>query len=119
MKLPAFLTKKKKTPMKISKEISKKSTAKAKPTKSTSGKTSGKKAKVVIYSTKTCPWCAKTKEFLKGNKIPFTNKDVGSNQKNAKEMVKLSGQQGVPVVVANGKVIVGYNPGKIKSALKS
>ncbi len=75
-------------------------------------------AKVIVYSTKTCPWCKKTKEFLKTNKIPFTNKDVGSSKKNAQEMIKKSGQQGVPVVDIGGKMIVGFNEGKIKSALK-
>ena len=80
-------------------------------------KKKGKKPKVIIYSTKTCPWCAKTKEFLKRNKIPFTNKDVGSNKKAAMEMVKKSGQQGVPVLDINGKIIVGYSEGKIKKAL--
>jgi|TARA_Y100000310_G_C20697277_1_gene826604 glutaredoxin-like YruB-family protein len=74
-------------------------------------------SKVIIYSTETCPWCIKVKEFLKENKIPFTNKDVGSNQKNAKEMIEKSGQQGVPVVDIGGKIIVGFNEEKIKKAL--
>ena len=75
-------------------------------------------SKVIIYSTKTCPWCAKVKEFLKENKIPFTNKDVGGNQKNATEMFKKSGQQGVPVTDINGTIIIGFNEGKLKKALK-
>ena len=81
----------------------------------TAGKKTGKK--VIVYSTKTCPWCAKTKEFLKANKVPFTNKDVGSNKKNAQEMIKKSGQQSVPVTVVGSKVIVGYSESKLKSAL--
>lgn len=80
-------------------------------------KSSGKKAKVIVYSTKTCPWCKKTKEFLKANKIPFTSKDVGSSSKNAGEMFKKSGQQGVPVTDIGGKIIIGFNEGKLKSAL--
>tara|TARA_Y100000296_G_scaffold51192_1_gene58715 strand:- start:2679 stop:2912 length:234 start_codon:yes stop_codon:yes gene_type:complete len=73
--------------------------------------------KVIIYSTKTCPWCMKVKEFLKANKISFNNKDVGTNTKNAQEMVKKSGQQGVPVIDINGKIIIGFNEGKLKRAL--
>lgn len=72
--------------------------------------------KVVIYSSRDCPWCAKTKEFFKANKIPFTNKDV-ANRKNADEMIKKSGQQGVPVVVVGSKVIIGYNEGKLRREL--
>ena len=75
-------------------------------------------AKVIVYSTKTCPWCKKTKEFLKANKVSFTTKDVGSSKKNAQEMFKKSGQQGVPVTDVNGTIITGFNEGKLKKALK-
>tara|TARA_Y100000310_G_C20015319_1_gene504868 strand:+ start:104 stop:337 length:234 start_codon:yes stop_codon:yes gene_type:complete len=74
--------------------------------------------KVIIYSTKTCSWCIKLKEFFKENKISFTNKDVGTNKKNADEMIKKSGQQGTPVTDIGGKIIVGFNKEEIKKALK-
>ena len=106
MKFP-FLSKKKTT-----KETKKSVKKEKKPVKK-----AGKK-KVIVYSTKTCPWCAKVKEFLKENKVSFTTKDVGTNTKNAKEMFEKSGQQGVPVTDINGKIIIGYNEGKIKRALK-
>jgi glutaredoxin-like YruB-family protein len=96
--------------------LSKKKTAKV---SKTSKKPEKKKTgKVIVYSTKTCPWCVKVKEFLKENKVSFTTKDVGTNTKNAKEMFEKSGQQGVPVTEINGKIIIGFNEGKIKRALK-
>ncbi len=75
------------------------------------------KNKVIVYSTKTCPWCKKTKEFLKANKILFTEKDVGDNKKNADEMIKKSGQYGVPVINIGKEIIVGYDVDGIKKAL--
>ena len=72
---------------------------------------------VKVYSTQTCPWCAKVKEFLKENKVPFTTIDVTSDQKAAKEMVEKSGQMGVPVIDVNGKILVGFNEPKLKEAL--
>ena len=84
--------------------------------KPSSNKSSGKK-RVIVYSTKTCPWCKKTKEFLKANKVSFTTKDVGSSKKNAQEMFKKSGQQGVPVTDIGGTIITGFNEGKLKRAL--
>ncbi len=75
-------------------------------------------ASVKVYSTATCPWCAKTKEFLKANKVAFTNVDVGTNKAAAQEMVKKSGQMGVPVIDIDGKILVGFDEGKLKSALK-
>ncbi len=73
--------------------------------------------KVTVYSTHTCPWCKKTKEFLKANKVSFTNKFVDDNKAAAKEMVKKSGQQSVPVTIVGDKVIVGFSESKLKSAL--
>ena len=74
-------------------------------------------ASVKIYSTPTCPWCIKTKEFFKANKVAFTDVDVSKNKKAAEEMVKKSGQMGVPVIEIDGKIIVGFNEGKLKSML--
>jgi len=73
---------------------------------------------VKIYSTPTCPWCAKTKEFFKANKISFTDVDVSKNKKAAEEMVKKSGQMGVPVIEINGEIIVGFKQDALKKALK-
>ena len=111
MKIPFLSKKSKKGSVKVvkRKEVS--------VSKVKAAKKSTKIPKVIVYSTKTCPWCAKVKEFLRANKIPFTNKDVGSNKKNAAEMTKKSGQQGVPVVDVGGKIIVGFNESKLKSAI--
>ena len=112
MKIPFFS--KKKTELNLKGSKSKPSSKKS--TKVSAKKSSGKR-RVTIYSTQTCPWCKKTKEFLKANKISFTNKDVGTNQKYAKEMIEKSGQQGVPVTDINGKIIVGFKEGELKRAL--
>ena len=89
------------------------------PAKKAVKKVSGKKTggKVVVYSTHTCPWCAKTKEFLKANKVSFTNKFVDTSKPAAQEMIKKSGQQSVPVIIIGSKVIVGFSESKLKSAL--
>ncbi len=73
---------------------------------------------VKIYSTPTCPWCAKTKEFFREHNVKFTNIDVSKNRKAAEEMVRKSGQMGVPVIDIDGKIIVGYNETALKRALK-
>jgi glutaredoxin-like YruB-family protein len=72
---------------------------------------------VKIYSTPTCPWCIKTKQFLKDNNIPFEDADVSSDEKAAQEMIKKSGQMAVPVLDIEGTIIVGYNIESIKEAL--
>ncbi len=69
---------------------------------------------VKVYSTPMCPWCHKTKEFLKQHKIKFKDINVGENQKAAQEMIKKSGQTGVPVIDINGKIIAGFDELAIK-----
>ena len=72
---------------------------------------------ITLYSTSSCPWCHKARDFLKSKNIKFKDINVGENQKAAKEMIKKSGQQGVPVVDINGAIIVGFDEPAIKKAL--
>lgn len=72
---------------------------------------------VTVYSTSTCPWCARAKQFLKENNITFSDLDVSSNQQAAEEMVRISGQMGVPVLDIGGEIIVGFDKEKIKTVL--
>jgi len=74
--------------------------------------------KVTVYSTPTCPYCVMAKEFLKQHKIKFEDIDVSRDHKAAEEMVRKSGQYGVPVIEVDGKIIVGFDREAIKKALK-
>ena len=73
---------------------------------------------VIIYGTSHCPWCHKTREFLKESKIKFKDINVEDNEKAKKDMIKNSGQLGVPVIDINGKIIVGFDESAIRKALK-
>ncbi len=72
---------------------------------------------VKVYSTPTCPWCIRTKQFLKDNNIVFEDIDVGEDEKAAEEMVAKSGQMSVPVLDIEGVIIVGYDVSKIRNTL--
>ncbi len=72
---------------------------------------------VTIYSTPSCPWCHKVKQFLQEKNIFFHDIDVSQNQEKAEEMVQKSGQMGVPVVEINGEIIVGFDKERIEEAL--
>jgi len=74
-------------------------------------------ANVKVYSTPTCPYCIKAKEYLKGKNIDFQNIDVSIDQNAAEEMVKLTGQMGVPVVVIDDNVVIGFDKEKVDSLL--
>lgn len=72
---------------------------------------------VTIYSTPTCHFCHMAKEFLKENNIEYTEHNVLSDLEKRQEMVEKSGQMGVPVIVIDGKVIIGFDQAEISSLL--
>ena len=83
-----------------------------------SSKKTAKKHSVKIYTTSTCPWCIKTKEFLKAHNINYQEVNVGVDEKARNEMFEKSGQFGVPVTDVNGTIIVGYDKESLQKALK-
>lgn len=74
--------------------------------------------KVQIYSTPTCPYCKMAKQYLSERKIEYQDFDVSSDDKAREEMVKKSGQLGVPVIDIDGEIFVGFNKEEIEKALQ-
>jgi glutaredoxin-like YruB-family protein len=64
---------------------------------------------VTLYTTPTCPWCSRVRTFLDERKVKYVEKDVAADQTAAMEMVRRSGQQGVPVTAAGDEVVVGFD----------
>jgi glutaredoxin-like YruB-family protein len=73
---------------------------------------------VLVYSTPTCPWCIRLKQFLNEKNVSFESFDVSVDQARAEEMIRKSGQMGVPVVDIDGQIIVGFDKNRIEQALK-
>lgn len=69
---------------------------------------------VKVYSTPTCPWCHRVKDFLKEHDISFDDVDVSIDQDAAREMVEKTNQVGVPVVEVDGQMIVGFDQVKLE-----
>lgn len=73
---------------------------------------------VMVYSTTWCPYCKMAKEFLGQHKIKFEDINVEKDSQKAEEMIRKSGQQGVPVIDVDGQIIVGFDMEALKQALK-
>ncbi len=73
--------------------------------------------KVVIYSTPSCSYCKMAKDFFEENKVEYEDFDVSTDMEKQKEMIEKSGQMGVPVIVINGELVVGFDQEKIKQLL--
>lgn len=72
---------------------------------------------VTVYTTPTCSWCTTIKRHLDEYGIKYREVNVAVDQKAAEEMVKKSGQQGVPQTDINGQMIVGFDKTRINSLL--
>lgn len=73
---------------------------------------------VTVYSTPTCSWCNTLKSYLKQNRIRFNDIDISKDQHIADELVRRSGQMGVPQTDIDGEIIVGFNKTKINELLE-
>ncbi|MBI4153250.1 glutathione S-transferase N-terminal domain-containing protein [Candidatus Woesearchaeota archaeon] len=80
------------------------------------------KVNVKVYTTSTCPWCVRAKEFLKMKNIKFTEINVGEDEKGRNEMLEKSGQMGVPVIEIEKEgrepvIIIGFDKDAIQEAV--
>lgn len=73
--------------------------------------------KVKIYTTPFCPYCELAKDLLNQQGIEFEEVNVQEDRAAAMEMIRKSGQTGVPVLDIGGKIIVGFDREKILEAL--
>lgn len=69
--------------------------------------------KIKVYSTESCPYCLTLKQFLKEHNIEFEDIDLSRDKKALEEMIKKTGQYGVPVIDIAGQFVVGFDKNKI------
>ncbi len=76
-------------------------------------------SEVVVYTMPTCGYCHQAKQYLAQRGVSFTEHDVAADPRAADEMVRLSGQRGVPVIVIDGQVVVGFDRPRLDQLLAS
>jgi glutaredoxin 3 len=72
---------------------------------------------IKIYTTPTCGYCKMAKKYLSERGIQYIEHDVARDKQAAEEMVNLTGQMGVPVIVVDGQVIIGFDRPKLEQLL--
>ncbi len=76
-----------------------------------------KQPRVLIFTTPTCSYCNMAKQYFRRNKVRFRDIDISKDQAAARDVMRRSGQMGVPVIDIGGKIIVGFNKPKINKLL--
>jgi glutaredoxin 3 len=74
-------------------------------------------SKVVLFSTSTCSWCRRAKRYFRENRIPFKEINVERDQQAAKDIIRKTGQTGVPVIKIGSQWIVGFDKERIDATL--
>jgi glutaredoxin/uncharacterized protein (DUF302 family) len=77
---------------------------------------------VKLYSTTTCPYCKMEAAWLNEKQVKFAEVHVDFNQQEAEEMVRKTGQMGVPVTIiryegGEEEFIVGFDKARLTSIL--
>lgn len=72
---------------------------------------------VIVYTTPTCHFCGAVKEYLKDKKVAYKEINVQADPKAADEMIKKSGQMGVPVIDIDDQIVIGFNKPKLDELL--
>jgi glutaredoxin 3 len=73
--------------------------------------------KVIVFSTPTCSFCNQAKRYFREKNIRFNDVDVSRDQSAARDMMRRTGQMGVPVILINNKPIIGFDKPKIMQLL--
>jgi glutaredoxin 3 len=73
---------------------------------------------VKVYSTPTCPYCKMAKTYLEKKEVAFEDVDVSADTTGRDEMVKKSGQMGVPVIDVEGEIVVGFDKERLDGLLQ-
>jgi len=81
-------------------------------------KPKNKQKRVIVFSTPTCTYCNQAKRYLRERGVRFRDVDVSKDAQAARDLVRRSGQQGVPVLDIGGRIIVGFNRPEIDKLLE-
>ena len=74
-------------------------------------------SKVVLFSTSTCSWCRRAKRYFRERRVPFKEINLERGQKAARDVVRKTGQTGVPVIKIGNRWIVGFDKERIEKEL--
>ncbi|MGM9928359.1 MAG: glutaredoxin family protein [Bacillus sp. (in: firmicutes)] len=74
---------------------------------------------ITVYTTSRCPYCVMLKNFLNEQNISFTEINLENKPEQMEQLMRITGQMGVPQTEVNGKWVVGFDPNSIMLALKN
>ena len=74
--------------------------------------------RIVLFTTPSCPWCRAVKIYLRQKGFRFREVDVSKDPDAARDMIRRTGQRGVPVLLIGNRPIVGFDREKKDKLLR-
>jgi glutaredoxin len=71
---------------------------------------------IVLYSAEWCGACKKAKRYLARRGVDYEERDV-DNPHHAQELLRRTGQRGIPVIDVGGRILTGFSSGSYDSLL--
>lgn len=65
--------------------------------------------RVIVFTTPTCSWCRRVKQYFTEKGVRFREVDVTRDQAAARDLVRMTGQMGVPVTLVGNRPVVGFD----------
>ncbi len=72
---------------------------------------------ITIYSTPSCMYCKMAKAYFAEKGVQYVDKNVAVDEAAREEMVKKSGQLGVPVIDVDGTIGIGFEKERLASLI--
>ena len=79
--------------------------------------TTARSHRVLVFTTPTCPWCNRAKAYLRSRGVPFREVDVSRDPAAARDLVRRTGQMGVPVIEIDGRPVIGFDQRQVDRLL--
>lgn len=72
---------------------------------------------VTVYTSPTCVWCGRVKSYLDERGVRYREIDVAADPDAAQQLVRRTGQMGVPQLDIGGQYVVGFDKPRIDRLL--
>lgn len=73
--------------------------------------------RIIVFTTPRCSWCRKVKSYLRKNHLRFKDVDITKDERAARDIVRKTGQKGVPVTLVNNRPVIGFDKKKLDRLL--
>jgi len=73
--------------------------------------------KVILFSSSSCPWCSRAKNYLLQKGVKVKEIKVDKDPDAARDVVRMTGQMSVPVLLIGRVKITGFDKAKIDRVL--